>query len=161
MKKAIFIFFIGILIFLGVYVLVNKIANKETSQAANKPGLATANKQPPASQAENGYQLQLDSQASVEVEITPKALGASEEKNIFAVALNTHSVELDFDFTSIISLKDDLGKEYEALEWTGNRGWHHVSGDIIFPKLDTSAKRVELIVVGVGGVDRKFAWELK
>ncbi len=107
------------------------------------------------------YQAQTDNQARVTVDVIPKQLGVKEEKNVFAVSLNTHSVELDFDFTKIMILKDDLNNVYPAIEWTGNRGWHHVSGDIIFPKINQQAKSVELQIKGINGVDRLFRWELK
>lgn len=161
MKKFIYILIIGLTIFFGASWGVNKILNSEAGQPSVKTEVSAAARQP-LSQVQGGdYQILLDDQAKVEVAVTPKTLGISQEKNVFTVVFDTHSVELDFDFTKIIALKDDLGNQYQALTWTGNRGWHHVSGDIIFPKINPSAEKVELIVVGVAGVDRKFSWQLK
>jgi hypothetical protein len=107
------------------------------------------------------YQAQTKNQAEVTIEVEPKQLGIGEEKNIFTVNFNTHSVELDFDFTKIIILRDNFGNSYSALEWTGNRGWHHVNGDIIFPKINGQASSVELQINGINEVDRNFKWILK
>ena len=109
---------------------------------------------------ENKYTSQSDEQARVTVEIIPTALGVNESKNIFDVSFNTHSVEMDYDFSKVIVLKDDLGNIYEALEWTGGRGGHHVSGEIIFSAIDAQASNIEIDVLGVGGVDRNFKWNL-
>lgn len=113
-----------------------------------------------ASPENKKYQAQTDSQASVTVDAIPKQLGIEEKQNIFRVALNTHSVELDYNFTEVIFLKDDLGNSYQAIEWTGGSGWHHLNGDIIFPAIDQQAASVELEILGVGGVNRVFNWDL-
>lgn len=109
----------------------------------------------------NQYQSQTKSQAEVTVDIVPKKLGIQEEENIFTVNFNTHSVELDFDFSKIIILKDDIGNLYPATKWTGNSGWHHVNGDIIFSKINKQASSIELQILGINGVDRNFKWILK
>lgn len=97
---------------------------------------------------------------AVTVDIEPKTLGVMEEKNIFSVAFNTHSVELDFDFTKIIVLEDDLGNAYKAFEWTGNSGWHHVSGDIIFPQIDVNASQVIVTINEIEGQSEAFTWDI-
>jgi len=161
MKKAIIIFISGILIFSTTYIVVNIITGKKTVQNKDAADKAAAGQAASVSQPSNGYQPQTDSQASVDIEVTPKTLGVSEEKNIFAVVLDTHSVELDFDFAKIMTLKDDSGKAYQALKWTGESGSHHLSGDIIFPKLQQPTKKITILIDGVGGVNRQFIWELK
>lgn len=108
----------------------------------------------------NQYQTQSDSQASVTIDVTPKQLGTKKERNIFSVSLNTHSVDLDFDFAKIMILSDDLGNIYPALEWTGGSGSHHLGGDIIFPKINPRAKQVKLQINSINGVTRNFEWSL-
>jgi len=109
---------------------------------------------------DNKYLMQSDDQASVTVDITPTILGVDEDQNIFEVSINTHSVEMDYDFSKVIVLKDNLGNTYDALEWTGGRGGHHISGDIIFPNINNQATGVELDVLGVSEVNRIFKWDL-
>lgn len=105
-----------------------------------------------------GYSPKSDSQASVVVEVTPTDLSLRSDENVFYITFETHSVELDFEFNEIIVLTDNLGNKYSALEWTGNSGWHHVKGDIIFPKLEAGVSRVTLEITGVGGVMRSYDW---
>ncbi len=97
---------------------------------------------------------------AVTVDVEPKILDVKSENNVFSVAFNTHSVELDFDFTKIITLEDDLGNLYEALEWTGNSGWHHVSGDIIFPKISNGAQKVSLTINSIEDLSQIFEWTI-
>ena len=111
--------------------------------------------------ASNQYQPQSKDLAGVTVEAMPKQLGAAQEKNIFSVKLNTHSVELDFDFKKIMVLKDDLGNAYRALDWSGGRGGHHLNGEIVFPALNPGASNIKLIIDGIGGVVGTFDWNLK
>lgn len=160
MKKNIIIIAItGILILTASILMINISNNKvaggttpkinESSELNNNSNLTV-----------NKFQTLSEDQANVTVEITPKELGADKEKNIFEVIFNTHSVELDFDFDKTITLEDDLGNTYTALEWTGNRGGHHVSGDIIFPGLDNNAKEITLKIIDIADVARSFKWEL-
>ncbi len=164
MKKIILTTSIVILIIIAIFVF----NGRKNEQASNQHNLSVGNNNfasrqddAPAPSNNNEYQTQTDSQADVTVEVTPKQLDIGKEKNIFTVSLNTHSVELDFDFTKIMILKDDLDSVYPATEWTGNRGWHHVNGDIIFPKINEQASSVELQINGINGVDRNFKWTLK
>lgn len=106
------------------------------------------------------FETKSNSQAEVTVEVTPQKLGVNEEENIFKVKLNTHSVDLDFDFEKIITLTDDLGNIYQTQSWEGKRGGHHLSGRIVFPKLKKGTRKVVLKILGVGGVEGSFAWRL-
>ncbi len=108
----------------------------------------------------NKYQTKTDSQSSVTIEVTPKSIGADKQENIFELSLNTHSVDLNYDFQKVIILKDNLGNKYEALEWTGGEGGHHMDGEIIFPGINKNAKIIEMEIDGVGGVKRSFKWNI-
>ncbi|KKS64104.1 MAG: hypothetical protein UV33_C0037G0001, partial [Candidatus Daviesbacteria bacterium GW2011_GWA1_42_6] len=44
--------------------------------------------------------------------------------------------------------------------WSGGTGGHHLSGELIFPKITENAKSAELQVSGFGGAERVFKWEL-
>lgn len=106
------------------------------------------------------YPTKIDEQANVKIYVTPLVFGTKESKNIFTIKFETHSVDLDYDFISIITMKDDSGSTYKAIEWTGGRGGHHLSGNIIFPKLNSGVKNIEIDMKGIGGADRMFSWNL-
>ena len=81
----------------------------------------------------------------------------------FQVVLDTHSVALDgYDLKAIIFLRDESGKTYlpNAVENKGSG--HHRQATVIFPKIASGAKRVELVIKDVGGVkERIFRWDLE
>lgn len=109
----------------------------------------------------NGYELEASDEAEVAVEVIPENLGVKLNKNIFDVAFNTHSVDLNYDFAKISTLKDDQGGVYEAEAWSGGASGHHLSGKLIFPKISATAKSVQLEIDNINGVKRIFAWQLK
>lgn len=143
-----------IIIFVVLGLLILGFLNREN---ANKNITTHATIESPL---KNTYASQSDNQANVTVDITPKELDTGKAQNIFEVSLNTHSVEMDYDFSKVIILKDDRGNSYQAVEWTGGRGGHHVSGYILFPAINLQAEEVELSILGVGGVDRVFKWTI-
>lgn len=119
----------------------------------------------PASQgsvlpAQQTYETKSDNQANVDIEVTPQTLGFNNQENVFEVKFDTHSVDLDFDFTKIMVLTDNLGNQYPALKWEGGSGGHHLTGKIVFPKLKSGAQKIILKISGIGGVERNFNWDL-
>lgn len=78
------------------------------------------------------------------------------------VAMNTHSVELDYDLARLAVLRTDRGDEVIPLRWDGARGGHHVNGTLYFPAMDLKGVQwVELVIREVAGVpERTFRWEL-
>lgn len=105
------------------------------------------------------YTTQTNKEGEVTIEVTPKKIGTG-EKNIFEISFNTHSVNLDFNFTKIIVLEDNLGNKYQAMEWTGSNSGHHLNGDIIFPKINEQAKSINLIIKEIEGMEKTFSWNL-
>lgn len=106
------------------------------------------------------YKTKSDDQGGVIIEVTPEKLGINEPQNIFEVKLNTHSVDLAFDFTKVMVLVDDLDNSYPALKWEGGQGGHHLTGKVIFPKLKTGVQKVILKMTQIGGMERSFSWDL-
>ena len=102
---------------------------------------------------------QLKSMGAVEVEVTPVSVEPGSNM-IFDISLNTHSVELDYDYTEIASLEDNLGNKYKALEWTGEKGGHHLSGTLSFEAVGENAENVVLTISGIDGQNAAFKWEL-
>jgi len=147
---------VGFLLVGGViFTIIANPGQKNTSSAQSD--LSTDSN---LSFAREATDSQLGQLGAVQVETMVKQLGRSEPRTVFTIYFNTHSVELDFDFTQIISLKDDLGNTYQASEWTGNRGWHHVAGDIIFPALNKTAKSVVLTISAIENTSQSFSWDV-
>jgi hypothetical protein len=97
------------------------------------------------------------------VEVTPLNLAGPEEESLhFQVAMNTHSVDLDYDLDQLSVLRTDKGDEVQASRWDGGRGGHHVNGTLYFPTVDLEgAGWVEVVIRDVAGVpERVLRWEL-
>lgn len=99
----------------------------------------------------------VDEQAGVRVEVVPGSV-ADGEPVVFQVYLNTHSVDLGFDFQEIAQLEVEGGKTYRPLGWEGSPpGGHHRSGRLTFWPLRGTGY-LKLTLKEVGGVDRVFEW---
>lgn len=96
---------------------------------------------------------------AVDIEATPVQLEPGKEA-VIELSLNTHSVELDYDFTKISYLEDDLDNKYKAHQWSGEKGGHHLGGTLTFEKLQKNAKNVVLKISGVDDKEVFFEWEL-
>ena len=104
--------------------------------------------------AKTNFQTLTSDENDVEFQVTP--LSASE----FQVAINTQSVELDFDLTQISALYDDIGNAYKPLKWEGSApGGHHRSGILRFPKINANARSVKLIIKD--STRREFNWNIR
>lgn len=150
MKKLIIIFIV--LVVGGLFVVVfnrdKTIALPDTSSTIPTPVLDNQT-----------YQSQVLEFGAVEVEAVPKNLRVGEEI-VFELSLNTHSVELDYEYTSIVSLQDNLGGNYEALDWDGGESGHHVKGRLTFEPLKDGVESVSLELSGIDNQTNNFTWEL-
>lgn len=106
------------------------------------------------------YQSQSKAMGAVDVEVTPILIEPG-EKTIFKLILNTHSVELDQDFTQIAKLTDDQGNDYQAVEWTGGSGGHHLTGNLVFEPIVDSLQEFTIIIDGIDNDQGIFVWKLK
>jgi hypothetical protein len=106
------------------------------------------------------FESQSKNMGAVEVEITPVSLDPTSNM-VFDVALNTHSVDLSYDYTVIISAEDDRGDIYKAINWSGGEGGHHLSGQIELEPLSQKASKITLIIDGIDNVKEKFEWDVK
>ncbi len=154
MKKTL-ITSLSIIVFAGGFLALFLSGPKEQkAPVVNQPEEQTAVKQ--------NWETKTEEQASVTVVITPLDLSPNSKEWKFDVVMDTHSVELDQDMTKIAVLVDDQGKEYVPLRWEGaEAGGHHREGVLIFNQVTPTSKSVELKVSGIGGVIRKFTWQLK
>ncbi len=122
----------------------------------------TAGNNPPQNSAST-YETKTDSQAEVNVTVTPLDLGAGSAQWKFDLGFNTHSVELNQDPSKVSVLVDDQGKQYQPISWQGpGSGGHHREGQLIFNSINPRPKNVTLKILGVAGISsRDFTWALK
>ncbi len=108
----------------------------------------------------------VDEQGAVVVEVQPLNLEASATDLDFAVAMNTHSVDLGMDLTSAATLTTDTGITVQPTAWDGPRGGHHISGTLVFPASQDGkpilqgASKLTLTISNVGAPSRVFEWAL-
>jgi hypothetical protein len=122
----------------------------------------TAGNNPPQNSAST-YETKTDSQAEVNVTVTPTDLKAGSAQWKFDVGFNTHSVELNEDPSKVSVLVDDQGKQYQPVSWQGSGpGGHHREGTLIFNPISPLPKSVTLKIIGLAGItSRDFTWTLK
>jgi hypothetical protein len=107
-----------------------------------------------------------DQQGAVVVAITPTNLDQPGKTLDFQVSLETHSVDLSMDLTTLATLSTDTGLVDQAILWNGPKGGHHVSGILSFPtSLDgklvlAGAKMLTLTIKNLDAPERIFTWSL-
>lgn len=89
---------------------------------------------------------------------------------LFAVAMDTHSVDLDvYDLWELAELRTDQGVVVQPSSWQAPKGGHHRKGILSFPEtlpdgsevLGPQTRSFELTIRGIAGVpERKFRWDL-
>jgi len=111
------------------------------------------------------HQPQTDSQGAVVVEIRPKNLNNPGNFLEFAVAMNTHSVDLSMNLAQLATLSTDTGAEVQALAWDGPSGGHHVRGILRFPAavdgqplLTEDTRQITITLREVDAPERTFVW---
>lgn len=108
----------------------------------------------------------VQSNAGGPVTIDVEWMGTENGLLTFAVAMNTHSVDLDlYDLRELTVLRDDTGREYPPASWDSAPGGHHRQGTLIFSIPDSliqgETKYLELFIRDVAGVnERVLKWEL-
>lgn len=115
--------------------------------------------QVPETQINQPFVSQTKTMGNVEVTIIP-TVPIPREKMVFQISFNTHSVELDYDYTQIVTLSDDQGNTYNLLEWTGGNGGHHIEGELIFEPLTEDVKIITLNIDGIDNQKASFEWNL-
>jgi hypothetical protein len=116
---------------------------------------------------------------AVKIQAEPTTI-IPKEKIVIKLTLDTHTVELDYDFTTITSLIDSAGIEYIPTIWSSGSGGHHLSGDLTFEPSDksnnqsskkTSKQRldeqqltadsysIKLNIWGIEGLSEEIIWD--
>ncbi|MFH2121623.1 MAG: hypothetical protein ABIJ25_14685 [Pseudomonadota bacterium] len=108
------------------------------------------------------YESKSSNLKNVRVEIMPAQLIPGQPAQ-FKVQMTTHSVELNYDVVKLSTLKDDTGREYQALKWDGDPPvGHHRSGVLEFPAIAKGTKSITLYIKNIAGVpERLFKWTLE
>lgn len=100
-----------------------------------------------------------ESKNSVTINVVPYPISYNEPVK-FSISLNTHSVPLNYDLTTISTVIAD-GKEYSPINWDGSPpGGHHRNGIVTFPSISIIPKNLQLIIKGVAGTDWLFEWNV-
>lgn len=106
-----------------------------------------------------------DAQGSVTVTVTPQSVDEVADTIEFDVAMDTHSVDLSMDLTSLSTLTTDTGITLKGMAWDGGLGGHHVEGTLLFPAsvngtsvLD-GATQVTIAINNVDAAERTFSWQ--
>lgn len=108
----------------------------------------------------------IDQQGAVTVEVTPLNLDNPSEQLEFDVVMDTHSVDLSMDLTTLATLTTDTGITIQAVLWDAPRGGHHVEGKLIFPATNDGksildgATTLTLTISGVDAPTRVFEWQV-
>ncbi|MCJ7513525.1 MAG: hypothetical protein MUO23_11220, partial [Anaerolineales bacterium] len=126
----------------------------------------TATLVPPRGPEPASYETRTDTQGAVTFEVTPVNLSGATGTLEFAVVMNTHSVDLEWDLAERAVLRTDSGREVKGLSWPVGSG-HHYSGTLSFPGqapdgivLLDGAGILTLIIRDTDVPERAFTWEV-
>jgi len=147
------LFFILLLIVAGVAVF----GLTAKSKTEKPPQVVSTNTQ--SNEQASKLTSQSKSLGAVEIEVKPVSF-EREKDVVFEVSMNTHSVELNYDYTQIATLTDDLGNSYKPTKWTGGSSGHHLSGQLIFAPLTENPKELTLTLEGIDNKTESFNWQL-
>ncbi len=129
------------------------------------PALSSSSSTAPANAAPtDGDLTQTNEEASVTVQVTPLNLDDKSAAALdFKIALNTHSVDLSYDLTSLATLSSDAGEKVQPTKWDAPPGGgHHKEGTLSFPQLKNRGQSLTLTLRGIADVpERKFVWKVK
>ncbi|CAB1059501.1 hypothetical protein D1BOALGB6SA_4263 [Olavius sp. associated proteobacterium Delta 1] len=108
------------------------------------------------------YERKSNREKRVRVDVKPVQLTPGQPAK-FEVQMNTHSETLGEDMVAVSSLKDNLGRIYQATTWQGSGpGGHHREGVLEFPKLADNTESITLIIRKVADVsERTFEWSVE
>jgi hypothetical protein len=121
---------------------------------------------PTSAAAPSSAAMQMSEGGQVTVKATWQGLSAGP---VFAVALDTHAVNLDgYDLKQLAMLRIDGGREVRPASWDAPEGGHHRQGTLTFPPtaagrplIGSDTRTIELVIRDVAGVpERIFRWTL-
>jgi hypothetical protein len=145
-------------------VVVAAGCSKGFTSGEERPPVATA--ATPTASADGPTNDATQSSDGGNVTIDVEWLGLDGDRLSFAVAMNTHSVDLDnYDLGELAVLRDDHGNEYRPESWDSAPGGHHRSGTLEFDAPDSvesgEAAQLEMVIRGIAGIgERVLTWHL-
>ena len=114
-----------------------------------------------------GGSTQTSEGGQVTIKATWRGRGA---EPVFAIALDTHSVDLDgIELRALAALRVDGGEERTPASWDAPKGGHHREGTLTFagttaggtPAIGPNSRSIELVIRDVAGVkERIFRWSV-
>jgi hypothetical protein len=146
-------------IIFSAMLLVGYTAMRPVSKASSSAPTGSAAGQP-ASSLPWDLSPRTNSGGGITISVQPLAPSADGKTWEFSVALNTHSVALDYDLTQDVILRDDRGEQFQPLAWDGSpAGGHHRNGILRFNAIQPAGTYLEMVIRGVAGVpERVFRW---
>lgn len=150
-NRALFVIFVGLLVVLVIFSLQRNQNSSGQPQPLQKPEAKSTSK----------FEIRQNDEGNAVVVVTPVDLEPGKNPK-FEIQFNTHSVDLSFDVSQIVTLSDDKENIFDQPVWNGSpAGGHHRSGTLIFQKALPETKFVELVIKNVAGVPaRKFRWDI-
>ena len=144
------------------------VACGSAQAGSSNSGIASANSQPTATQAGSVSDdlIRTDSQGAVEFSVQPLNLDNPGDSIVFEVSMNTHSVDLRMDLSTLATLSADNGYSVQGVSWDGTLGGHHVSGKLSFParsdgkSILDGATKLTLSIKNIDAPERIFSWDL-
>lgn len=158
--------YVGIVLVVGLLLILNlENSNKKSEQPEVMAEVADEAIIKGVTTDSTDSETQIQRAGAVDVEISLKKPLDVNERIVFELTLNTHSVNLDYDYIKISELTDNLGNIYQAREWTGESEGHHLSGDLIFEALSPTLEGLELtkLILKIDGIDGElleFNWNI-
>ncbi|MBI4186366.1 MAG: hypothetical protein HY530_02525 [Chloroflexi bacterium] len=109
--------------------------------------------------------VQSSDEGAVTIDIEWAGNDVQDDSLAFAVAMNTHSVDLDsYDLGKLAVLRDGTGQDYRPISWKSAPGGHHREGTLAFPLPESFSQGkpeyVDIVIRDVGAKERVFRWEL-
>lgn len=154
----------------GVAVWKNRSRNVVSAIAGSTDSAQSAKTNTTASQTGKvvgvaGVQTSEGGQVAVDVRWDGRIVEQDDTETLtLQVAMNTHTVELNYDLTRLAALRNDQGEGLRPKSWKAPAGGHHVSGLLTFEISEgffADSSSLELMIHNVGGVpERLFRWKL-
>ncbi len=159
-----------LILLLGIWLLAACTARTDVTEELPTPSPVNTAPHQGITFSQTAYwveeQPRLDNQGAVSVEIRPLNLNNPGATLDFAVALNTHSVDLSMDLSQMAVLTTDTGAQVQATRWDAPRGGHHVRGTLHFPAavdglpvIQPDTHRITITIQNLDVPERTFVWE--
>ncbi|PIY80924.1 MAG: hypothetical protein COY80_00330 [Candidatus Pacebacteria bacterium CG_4_10_14_0_8_um_filter_42_14] len=146
-------------IFFVILLVITAVAIFGLSAKQKQEISTTASQRIETSAQNSGLSSQTKTMGVVEVAVKPVSVVSGKDV-VFELLMNTHSVELNYDYMQIVTLTDEAGNSYKPTKWTGGNSGHHLEGELVFAALSQNSKELTLTLDGVDNKVESFSWQL-